>query len=40
MEKNQILDQVMLVFALLILGGGFFILVQGVLAMGKEDKHK
>jgi len=36
----QTLDNIMIIFAILILGGGFFILVQGVLAMGKEDQNK
>jgi hypothetical protein len=40
MENYQILDKIMLVFALLILGGGFFILFQGVFAMGKDNKNK
>lgn len=40
MENTQILDKILLVFALLILAGGFFILFQGVFAMGKEDQKK
>jgi hypothetical protein len=36
MENYQLLDQIMLILAILIVGGGLFMLFQGISAMNKK----
>jgi hypothetical protein len=38
MENYQLLDQIMLILAILIVGGGLFMLFQGISAMNKNNQ--